>query len=519
MSKTALIILDGFGITPEQKGNAVLNAKTPNLDMIIPMFPKALLKASAEEVGLPWGEFGSSEVGHTAIGLGRVILQNLPQITTSFENKTFEEKSIFKEILSQIDYGSVVNIIFVLSDGGVHGHMEQTISLVKIIKEKRPNAQIKLHVITDGRDTAEKSAKMYLKDIQDKVGKLAEIASIMGRFYAMDRDKNWDRIQLAYDAITGKGKPAESPEKVIEDTYEVDKTDEFIEPFSISQSLPDLAKDIFIFTNFRTDRAIQMTRAFADSSLIDIKRNGISPNFYTMTTYDDNLGLKVLFTNLELNDVKTNPLSNPLVKLISDNNKSQFHVAETEKFAHITYFFSGGIKEDFSGQQDKLIQSKKLQSYDVFPQMRAPEITEEIIFAAEKNFDFIVANFANGDMVGHSGNYQATISAVNIMDGYLGKAVGQLLKNGYIVYITADHGNCDEMIDFNSGKPNKEHTLNPVPFICCDLSRKGKYSSKEEFFAGEPLGVLADVSPTILSTIGLQKAAEMSGLDLTDQLK
>jgi len=517
-SKAALIILDGFGITPELKGNAVLNAKTPNFDAILQSFPKTLLKASAEEVGLPWGEFGSSEVGHTTIGMGRIVLQNLLQINKSFEEKTFEKKAQFKEILGLIDQGSSVNLILVLSDGGIHGHMNHAIAIIELIRRERPKARIKLHLITDGRDTAEKFSLVYFERFIKKVGKNVEIASLIGRFYAMDRDKNWERTQEAYDAILGKGNRGQSVGQIIKSSYANKKTDEFIEPFVLSSSPTDFSKDVFIFTNFRADRAIQLTRAFVDPTIPNFNYQGICSNFFTMTTYDDNLNAKVLFSNIELNDPQTSPLTNPLVKVVSDNRKTQLHVAETEKYAHITYFFAGGIKENFPGQENRMVQSKRIPSYDVFPQMRTPEIAQTIINAALSNFDFIFANFANCDMVGHSGNYEASVNAVSIMDNYLGQVVGSLIKRGYVVFVTADHGNCDEMIDINSDKPNKEHTLNPVPFICCNSKLKGNYSSKEMFFNSTPIGLLADIAPTLLSACRLAKPPEMTGSNIIQSM-
>ncbi len=517
--KVALLILDGFGITPELTGNAILNTPTPNLDAILPVFPKCLLKASAEEVGLPWGEFGSSEVGHTAIGLGRIVLQDLPQITLKLTNGEFRKKPEYKKIIDSAESGSNIHVLFVMSDGAVHGHINHLISLVKLIKSDKPKTKIILHAITDGRDTAEKSSKLFLDHISKQIGKLTSFGSMMGRYYAMDRDKNWDRIQLAYDAITGIGKKANNPNQVIEDSYAAGKTDEFIEPVSFSEDVFDFTKDVFIFTNYRSDRAVQMTRAFVDPNLPDIKRRSITRNFYSMTTYDDNLGLNVLFSNLDLNNPETNPLRNPLSQIISQNNLKQFHVAETEKFAHITYFFAGGDKKVFNGEIDKIIQTKKVKSFDQYPQMRAVEISNEIVAAANSGINFIAANFANGDMVGHTGNFEATKNAVSILDQVLGKLVGELLRKDYRVIITADHGNCDEMIDFATGKPNKEHTLNPVPFIYCDLKYKGRYISKDELFNSEPVGILADIAPTISQSLGIEKSAEMSGINLLGALR
>ena len=516
-NKVALLILDGFAITPETTGNAILNAKTPNLDEILPRFPKCLLKASAEEVGLPWGEFGSSEVGHTSIGLGRIVLQDLPQITRMLADGSIQNKPEYKKILVSIDQGAKVNLLFLMSDGAVHGHIQHLISLVKLIKTDRPSAKIILHMITDGRDTAEKSALMYFDLIQNEIGKLVLYGSMMGRYFAMDRDKNWDRIQLAYNAIIGQGVKASNPKEAIDKCYESGKNDEFLEPVSFGDGF-DLSKDIMVFTNYRSDRAIQITRAFIDPSIVELKRSAITRSFFSMTTYDDNLGLNVLFSNIDLNNPETNPLSNPISQLISEAQLKQFHIAETEKFAHITHFFSGGIRQKFNGEDDKLIPSKKIATYDKFPQMRAIEIASEIALAASTGYQFIAANFANGDMVGHSGNFEATIQAVSILDKALAQALGHLLNKGYEVFITADHGNCDEMIDFSSGKPNKEHTLNPVPFIHCSLVRAGKYCSKSQFFNAEPVGILADISPTILASLGIQKSTEMTGMDLTNSM-
>ncbi len=518
-NKVALLILDGFGITPELTGNSILNVKTPNLDALLPIFPKCLLKASAEEVGLPWGEFGSSEVGHTSIGLGRIVLQDLPQITEILTTGRYKQKPEYKKLIASVDQGSILHFLAIMSDGAVHGHINHLIGLVKIIKAERPKAQIVLHLITDGRDTAEKSALLFFDLLKKQIGKMARFGSLMGRYYAMDRDKNWDRIQAAYQAILGEGKKAQDPLSAINDAYTAGQSDEFIEPVSFGEKGFDFTKDVMIFTNYRADRALQITRAFVDPNLTEIKRRAITKNFYAMTTYDDNLGLNVLFSNLDLNNPSANPLTNPLVQILSERKLTQFHIAETEKFAHITYFFAGGEKKPYQGEVDKVIPTKKVKSFDLYPQMRALEIAQEIIDASKKGFDFIAANLANGDMVGHTGNFEASKKAVVILDHIVGKVVGQLLKNGYVVYVTADHGNCDEMIDFATGKPNKEHTLNPVPFIYCDMKYKGRYISKHDFFNSEPVGILADIAPTICHSLGIEKSAEMSGINLLGGLR
>jgi 2,3-bisphosphoglycerate-independent phosphoglycerate mutase len=503
-SKVALLILDGFGITPEIKGNAILSAKTPNFDMIIDRFPKCLLKASAEEVGLPWGEFGSSEVGHTTIGLGRIILQDLPQITKMFSDGSFRNKPEYKKIIKQIDMGGKVNLLFLISDGAVHGHIRHLIFLVKLLKQDRPRAEIVLHAITDGRDTGEKSCRLYFDLVKNEIGRLVRYGSIMGRYFAMDRDKNWDRIEAAYKAITGQAQTKDNPGEVIDESYNAGKTDEFVEPCSFKTTGIDIKKDIFIFTNYRSDRALQITRSFIDPNFSEFNTLGAFNNFYAMTTYDDNLKMNVLLSNLDLNNPSKNSLANPLSQLISENSLKQFHIAETEKFAHITYFFSGGVKQKYAGESDLLIQSNKVKSHDMKPEMKAADIALGLMKAANQGFDFIAANFANGDMVGHSGNLSATIKAIEIMDRAVGKVTGILIQKGYEVFICADHGNCDEMIDFQSGKPNKEHTLNPVPFIHCNIKRAGKYSSKESFFNSDPVGILADVTPTMLDSLSME---------------
>ncbi|MFH1855534.1 MAG: 2,3-bisphosphoglycerate-independent phosphoglycerate mutase [bacterium] len=513
-----MLILDGFGITPEVTGNAVLNAKTPNIDLMVENFPNCLLKASAEEVGLPWGEFGSSEVGHTTIGMGRIVLQDLPQITKSITDGSIAKKSKLIKILNLVDHGSKVHLLFLMSNGGVHGHIKHLLGLVKIIKSLRPKAEIVLHIICDGRDVGEKSANLFLDQIKKEVGKLITFGSIMGRFYAMDRDKNWDRTQAAYDAITRKENSIVKPEDIIADSYKTGKTDEFFDPVSLGGKVFDPVKDVMIFTNYRSDRAVQITRAFVDKSLKEIKRTSLCQNFFSMTTYDDNLGLNVLFSNIELNNPETNSLTLPISEIISKNSLSQLHIAETEKFAHITYFFSGGNRTKFHLEEDILIPSKKLASYDVFPQMRVIEISNEIIKASSKGYNFIAANFANGDMVGHSGNFEATKKALTILDNSLGKCVGALLHNDYDVFITSDHGNCDEMVDFASGKPNKEHSLSPVPFINCSLKRKKKLINKEHFFNQDPIGILADIAPTVLDSLGISKPKEMTGINLKSMM-
>lgn len=516
-SRAALIILDGIGISPENEGNAVHLAKTPFFDDLIKSYPKCLLSASGQEVGLPWGEFGNSEVGHTNIGLGRVVLQDLPQINKALETKSIKDKKNFMELIETVNRLSRrIHIISIASDGAVHGHVEHTLKLVPIIKELCKDAEIFVHLIADGRDVAEKSIERFYELIAKIETTGAKIASVSGRFYAMDRDKNYDRTQLALDAILGKGKEKSSRfHEAVKKAYARNETDEYITPTTIGNFEVDLEKDVFLFTNYRADRAIELTRAFCDDSLEEIDKTRSAINFYTMTTYDDNISAKSLFSNIDLNDSKENPLSNSASEIIARSGLSQLHIAETEKFAHVTYFFSGGVKDEFENQTNKIIQSEKVKSYDLFPRMKVKEIANEIISARGK-YDFIVANIANGDMVGHSGKLDASIAAVEFVDRELARIVPELINSKYKVFVTADHGNCDEMIDNLSKKSNKEHSFNPVPFIYATKDNRGIYTNVEELRNTQPIGVLGDIVPTVLLEMGLELTPEMMGVNLKD---
>lgn len=518
--KTALIILDGVGINPEKRGNALVQAKTPFIDQLLDQYPKALLKASGQEVGLPWGEVGNSEVGHSGIGLGRVILQDLPQIDRSIADGTFQNKKIIRascEVLNNLN--SNLHLISLLSDGAVHSHLRHTLALYNTFKTKVSPNNIFLHIIADGRDAGEKSIQKYIDQLKKEIGNEIKFASLSGRFYAMDRDKNWDRTTQAYDAILGKSQCNLAISSAIKAAYAKGETDEFITPVSLSDCpKTNLDYDIFIFTNYRADRSVQLTRAFVDSGVSEIKTQGIARNFITMTTYSEDLDVQVMFSNIELNNPSTNPLTNPFAQVLSQNQITQAHIAETEKFAHVTYFFSGGIMKQQRLENDILIESSKLRSYDKMPQMKAAEISSAIAQSAKKGTGFILANYANGDMVGHSGNLEATIKAVQILDLNLSKTLPFLLENGYTIYLTADHGNCEEMIDLKSGRPNKEHSLNPVPFVYISQSHNMRTIGRDEFIVSEPIGVLADIAPTIIEDLGLRKPNEMTGLNLKKSL-
>lgn len=518
-SKAALIILDGIGISPENEGNSLHLARTPYIDELIKSYPKCLLNASGQEVGLPWGEFGNSEVGHTNIGLGRVVLQDLPQINKSLNSKKIIQKENFKDLLKKTETGSnKVHIIGMASDGAVHGHIDHLIKLTEIIKGQSTSCQIYIHLIADGRDVAERSIEKFYEPIKKIEEKGAKIASVSGRYFAMDRDKNWDRVQLAVNAILGNGKEKTATLKeAVNRAYQRKETDEYITPTTIGSFEVDSEKDVFLFTNYRADRAIELTRALTEDNPSEIKKDGEIKNFFMMTTYDDNLSAKSLFSNLDLNDSRENSLTNSSAELISRSGLSQFHVAETEKFAHVTYFFAGGARDEFDNQVNKIIPSEKVKSYDLFPQMKAKEISDEVINASGK-YDFIVANIANGDMVGHSGKLDASIKAVEIVDSQLSRIVPELLSKKYKIFITADHGNCEEMIDTLTKKINKEHSFNPVPLLYITKDNRGSYQPIEEFRASQAIGVLADIIPTVLLEMGVEITPEMMGINLKDSL-
>ena len=516
MKKKALIILDGFGISPEEKGNAIIQSGVPYIRSLIEQYPKTLLKASSQEVGLPWGEAGNSEVGHTTIGLGRVILQDLTQIDKLFRNGRIAEKNTINDALELSKKCGKVHLIGLASDGAVHGHIEHLLELSKFFLKH--SIKPVLHLISDGRDVPEKSLELYLNRIDKDLGGDVAIGALSGRYFAMDRDKNFDRVKKAYDAMHGKSVYDKGIKKYLKEQYEKNITDEFIDPVSLDAKNAIKPNEPVVFTNFRSDRALELTRSFVDRSFNDFDRGGAHEFFATMTTYDDNLQAKVIFSNLDLNDPATNPLASSLPEILSQNNIKQFHVGETEKFAHVTYFLAGGEKKEFKNQKNVIIPSKKVRSYDQFPQMMAREISDEIIKASDQKYEFIVANYANGDMVGHSGSLEKTIESITYLDNCLRDTIEHLIKNGYTVYLTADHGNADEMIDLKSGKPSKEHSINPVPLIYISNEKKGQYKKFDEFITSDPIGILSDIAPTILSDIGIPIPSEMSGADLRESL-
>ncbi|SEN40781.1 2,3-bisphosphoglycerate-independent phosphoglycerate mutase [Peptostreptococcus russellii] len=500
-----LTIMDGFGYTPDVEGNAIALAGTPNLDALCKEYPHTLINASGLDVGLPDGQMGNSEVGHTNIGAGRVVYQDLTRITKAIEDGDF---FINKELVAAMENAKdkSLHILGLLSDGGVHSHINHLIALLDMAK-KNGLKNVYVHAFTDGRDTDPQSAKSYVEKVQahmDEIG-TGKFASVSGRYYAMDRDKRWERVEKAYDAIVeAKGNTAESAIKCIEDSYAAGINDEFIVPTVILEDGKPAGKvnenDSVIFFNFRPDRAREITRAITDRKFDGFKRTLVATKFVCMTTYD---------ATMEDVSVAFGPedIVNTLGEYLSKNGKEQLRAAETEKYAHVTFFFNGGKEEAYKGEDRILVPSPKVATYDLQPEMSAYELLDKVLAAIDEDkYDFIAVNFANPDMVGHTGVMEATEKAIKTVDECVGKLFKKLLSIGGSGIITADHGNAELMIDKLTKRPITSHSTNPVPFIVVG----------DEFKNAELLsdGRLSDIAPTVLSMMKMEKPKEMTGHSL-----
>ena len=497
--KALLMILDGWGIGAHGKGDVIFNTPTPNLDKINQTYPHSQLLASGENVGLPDGQMGNSEVGHLNIGAGRIVYQDLVKI-----NRACADGSILKnpEIVSAYEYakqqGKNVHLMGLTSNGGVHSSLDHLFKLVEIGKEYGVN-QTFVHCFMDGRDTDPKSGIGFIQQLIDKCNEAgnAVIASIIGRFYAMDRDKRWERVKVAYDLlISGEGKQATDLVEAMQESYDEGVTDEFIKP--INNSLVDgtiKEGDVIIFFNYRNDRAKELTIVLTQQ---DMPEQGMKTipglQYYCMTPYDASFtGVHILFP-------KEN-VENTLGEYISSKGLKQLHTAETEKYAHVTFFFNGGREAPYEGEERILVASPKVATYDLKPEMSAYEVKDKLVEAIKLDkYDFIVVNFANGDMVGHTGVYEAIEAAVKAVDKCVGEVIEAAKATGYEAIIIADHGNADNAIN-PDGTPNTAHSLNPVPFI---------YITDRKDVTVEN-GVLADVAPSILHIMGLEQPKEMTG--------
>ena len=511
----ALLILDGFGISQEKKGNAVYLAKTPNLENISSEYQGTLLRASGIEVGLAWGEMGSSEVGHTNLGAGLVVYQNLPRINLSIQDRSFYDLLVWKNAVAHAaSNNSDIHLMGLVSNGGVHSHMDHFFAVLEAFKNLKFKGNIFVHFFSDGRDTAPQAALKFLEITEEKIKKIknAKIATMTGRYYSMDRNENWDRTKAAYDCLVmGTGEKVGDLEKAIIDSYSKDITDEFIKPIAVCDKKMAPAglikdNDAVIFFNFRADRARQLTQAFIFPEFRHFERKKISNLFFaTMTDYGIEYPIEIAFPPQHI--------AEPLAKIISDAGKTQFHLAETEKYAHVTYFFNGGEEKPFSGEDRVLIPSKSVKSYDLKPEMSVYEITDRAILELKKQkYDFMVINFANGDMVGHTGNLKASVKAVEAMDECIGLLVKAVLDLDGVFMITGDHGNVEEVISLSTGKTDKEHSVNPVPFWI--IGKNYKKSASQKSTGIEAGGILADVAPTILDIMGISKPKEITGTSL-----
>ena len=497
-----LMILDGFGINEKKDGNAVKLAKTPNIDKLMKKYPTTQMYTSGLKVGLPDGQMGNSEVGHTNIGAGRIVYQELTKITKSIEDGDFFTIPEFTEAIENCKkYNSKLHILGLVSDGGVHSHIRHLFGLLEMAK-RRDFENVFVHCFLDGRDTPPASGEGYLIQLEEKMKEkgIGKIASISGRYYAMDRDKRWERIKKCYDVLVkGEGNKATSTTIAIENSYQKEVFDEFVEPTVICNGESPIATieehDSVIFFNFRPDRARQITRAIVDKDFKEFETKKMDTYFVCFTNYDETIpNVKIAF--------KKEQLTNTYGEIVSKKGLTQLRIAETEKYAHVTFFFNGGEEKQYPGEDRILVPSPKVATYDLKPEMSAYEVTEKVVNAINSNkYDTIILNYANPDMVGHTGSLPAAIKAVETIDECVEKVVKTVLEHDGKLIITADHGNCEQMIDYKTGEPHTAHTTNPVPLILVSNDANLKIES----------GKLADLAPTMLELLGLEQPEEMTG--------
>ncbi len=506
-----LAILDGWGEREETEGNGIKLAKTPNIDHWRATRPWTLINAAEKSVGLPPGQMGNSEVGHLNLGAGFVVFQDITLIDNSIEDGSFfENEALVKAIEHVRERGSALHIIGLLGTGGVHSHMNHEKALLELAKRSGLD-KVYVHAFTDGRDTMPQSGIGFLNDLESYMAKVGvgKVASVIGRYYAMDRDKRWERTKMAYDLmVRGEGRPTNSASEAITSSYQEGVTDEFIKPAVVLENAAPVATikegDSIICFNFRADRVRQITRAFVLQDFDGFAREYLRDLFYvTMTEYEKGVPVNIAFEN---DDVQV-----PLAKVISDAGLKQLHVAETEKYAHVTFFFNGGREEPFPGEDRLLVPSPKdVATYDLKPEMSAYGIRDGILKVLDdETYDFIIVNFANADMVGHTGVIPAVVKAVETVDECLGAVVPKVLEKGGVVIITADHGNAEMMIDPATGGPHTAHTTNPVQ--CIFVAADGLGFENATMREG---GRLSDVAPTILELIGVAPNSDMTGKSL-----
>ncbi len=495
-----LMILDGFGVglEAEKRGDAIKAAKKPNIDKLFAENPVTKIGASGLDVGLPDGQMGNSEVGHTNIGAGRIVYQELTRITKSIEDgEFFENEALLKAVDNAAQEGKALHIMGLLSNGGVHSHNTHMYAIVELAKKKGVK-NVYVHAFLDGRDVPPTSGKDFVEECANKLKEigLGKIATVMGRYYAMDRDNRWDRVEKAYSAMVyGEGNKACCPVKAVEESYANDVTDEFVVPTVCEENATVKPGDSLVFFNFRPDRAREITRTYVDPEFKGFERkNGFFPLTYVcMTQYDASMpNVEVAF--------KPQSLKNTIGEYISNKGMTQLRIAETEKYAHVTFFFNGGVEQPYEGEDRILVKSPAVATYDLQPEMSAYEVTDKLVAAIKTGkYDMIILNYANCDMVGHTGVFEAAVKAVEAVDECVGKVVTAIREMDGVALITADHGNADKMID-TDGSPFTAHTTNLVPFCVvgypCELREGGR---------------LADIAPTMLKIMGLPQPAEMTG--------
>ena len=505
---TMLMILDGFGENPKKEGNAVKLAKTPNIDRLMKEYPITKIAASGLAVGLPEGQMGNSEVGHTNIGAGRIVYQELTRITKSIENGDFfSNEELVKAMENCKKNNSKLHILGLVSDGGVHSHIRHLFGLLEMAK-RRDIEEVYVHCFLDGRDTPPASAESYIQELEEKMRKkgVGKIATVAGRFYGMDRDKRWNRIQKAYNAIVfGEGNKSSQVINAIESSYQKEVFDEFVEPTVITNGEKPVATiedgDSVIFFNFRPDRAREITRAIVDKEFKEFETKKMNTYFVCFTNYDETMpNVHIAF--------KKEMIKNTLGEIVSKNGGKQLRIAETEKYAHVTFFFNGGEEKQYEGEDRILVPSPKVETYDMKPEMSAYEVTQKVVEAINsEKYNCIILNYANPDMVGHTGSLSAAIKAVEAVDECVGKVITAIESQKANLIITADHGNAEQMIDYKTGEPHTAHTTNLVPLIL--ISERENVKLRE--------GKLADIAPTLLELMGLEKPKEMTGESLIEK--
>ncbi len=508
MKPNCIIIMDGYAIAPAGDGNAIELEGSKNIKKLMKTYPSTLLGASGMDVGLPEGQMGNSEVGHLNMGAGRIVYQELTRITKSInDGDFFTNEDLNFAMDSALNNGKKLHLYGLLSDGGVHSHITHLYALIEMAKQKGVK-DVFVHCFLDGRDVSPTSGAGFIKDLQAKIDELGwgKIASVGGRYYVMDRDNRWDRVQKAYDMMTlGSGETCTNPIEYVENSYANGVTDEFVIPACVTENGAPVGLieegDSIVFFNFRPDRARQITRAMSEPEFDGFERKSgfINPVYVCFTRYDAS------FTNVKV-AFKPQSLDNTLGQYLADKGLKQLRIAETEKYAHVTFFFNGGVEAPNANEQRDLIPSPKVATYDMQPEMSAFDVMEKVIEEIDTDeFDVIILNFANCDMVGHTGDIDAAILAVETVDYCVQKVVDKVLEKGGMALITADHGNADKLLD-EGGKPFTAHTTNKVPFIVVGDKFKGKKLADN--------GVLADIAPTLLDCMGLEIPAEMTGKSL-----